>query len=307
MEAKTDADTHSQICLTDKPSFDHILHHLQPETSDLTFTNFFMWQHSYGLRPIYLPDLDYWVLFAKPPNRWRPFFLPPVGDWNNPDKLKKVLDYMDRLAKSEGVALWLRRFPGQLSQALHDIDPTIVFTEDPRTFDYIYQAQDLIKLEGRKYHSKRNHLHQFSRKYSWEYQRITQRVVEECCSFSTEWFDIKEVFHRVCTDEQKAMAMVMNNYDALGVCGGVIKVDGQIQAIAVGEKLRDDMAVIHIEKANIEYEGIYAAINQQFATDFGAPFQYINREEDMGIEGLRKAKLSYHPARLVMKFNGERK
>jgi hypothetical protein len=300
-------DVCSELTLAHKPVFDRIFNVLQPEISDLTFTNLFMWQYSYGLKPVYLPDCDYWLLLANPPNKWNPFFLPPLGDWNNPAQLKAALGAMDQLARARGFKLRLRRIPKQLVDALQPIDSSLQFREDNRTFDYIYQASDLIKLEGRKYHGKRNHVNQFQRKYLWEYQRITPPVLEECLAIDKEWFNIKDALRCECADEEKAMALVINNYLALGVSGGVIRVNGNIEAIAVGERLTADMAVIHIEKANTEFDGIYAAINQQFAADFCAGFQLINREEDMGLEGLRKAKNSYNPVRMIEKFNGERK
>lgn len=296
----------TELTLAHKPVLDRIFRCLQPEISDLTFTNLFMWQYSYGLELVHVPDCDYWLLQANPPGKWKPFFLPPLGDWTNPEKLSAALAAMDQLARSRGFKLRLRRIPKQLADALQQIDPSLHFREDVPTFDYIYQATDLIKLEGRKYHSKRNHLNQFQRKYLWEYQRITPPVLEECLAIDKEWFNIKDACQRESSDEEKAMALVMNNYQTLGVSGGVIRVGGNIEAIAVGERLTDNMAVIHIEKANTEFDGIYAAINQQFAADFGAGFQLINREEDMGLEGLRKAKTSYNPVRMIEKFTGER-
>ena len=233
--------------------------------------------------------------------------MPPVGDWSDPVKLKAALDAMDRLARDGGFKLRMRRIPEQLADALRRLDSTLHFQEEDRAFDYVYRATDLIKLEGRKYHSKRNHIHQFQRKYLWEYQRITPPVLEECLAIDSQWFKIKDALRSECANEEKAMALVMNNYQALGVSGGVIRVNGNIEAIAVGERLNTDMAVIHIEKANTEYDGIYTAINQQFAMDFGSGFQFINREEDLGLEGLRKAKSSYHPVRMIKKYNGERK
>lgn len=290
-----------------KPGFDRLLSMLQPETSDLTFTNLFMWQDSYGLKPVFLPGLDFWLILAEPfINRGRPFFLPPVGDWTNPEKLTAVLRAMEQVAYDKGFKLWLRRFPQPLADALQQIDPSIQFQADPRTFDYVYRVSDLINLEGRKYHGKRNHLNQFCRKYPWEYQRIDQSVLAECLTIDAEWFNIKDALQRESSDEEKAMALMMNNFRVLGVSGGVLRVDGKIQAIAVGERLTAAMAVVHLEKANTRFDGIYAAINQQFTADFGAGYQFINREEDLGLDGLRQAKSSYHPVRLIEKFNGAR-
>lgn len=297
----------TQLTLEHKPVFDRIFNALQPDISDLTFTNLFMWQYSYGLKPVYVPDCDFWLLQAAPPKKWNPFFLPPLGDWNDPVKLKAALDAMIQLAHDGGFKMRLRRIPERLVDALRRLDSSMDFQEDDRTADYLYLAGDLIKLEGRKYHSKRNHLNQFQRKYLWEYQRITPPVLEECMAIDQEWFNIKDALRPGSGDEEKAMALVMNHFQALGVSGGVIRVGGNIEAIAVGERLNVDMAVIHIEKANTGYDGIYAAINQQFAADFGSEFQFINREEDMGLEGLRKAKSSYHPVRMIKKFNWEMK
>jgi len=296
----------SELTFDDKPGFDRLLSILQPETSDLTFTNLFMWQESYGLKPVYLPMLDFWLILAEPPNKWRPFFLPPVGDWDNLEKLRAVLEAMDQIAQDRGFKLWLRRIPKPLAESLQRIDPSLQFEGDLHTFDYIYQASDLIKLDGRKYHSKRNHLNQFQRKYLWEYQRIDQPVLEECLMIDAEWFNIKDALQRDCSDEEQAMALMMKNFRALGVSGGVLRVEGNIQAIAVGERLTAEMAVVHLEKANTGFDGIYAAINQQFTADFGAGFQFINREEDLGLDGLRQAKSSYHPVLLIEKFNGAR-
>lgn len=296
------------ISLKDKPSFDRILATLQPETSDLNFTNLFMWQDSYQIYSCYAVDLDYWLLLAKPLQKWKPFFLPPVGDWTNREKLEIVLKMMDDWAVKEKFNLRLRRVPRGLAEALLQIDPSLCLEEDRRTFDYIYRSEDLIKLAGRSYHGKRNHLNQFKRKYNWDFQRIDSDTLIECLNLDAEWCNIKDILKndQAIFNEERAIALVINNYRELGVVGGVIRIDGKIQAFAVGELLNNNMAVIHIEKANTDFEGIYAAINQQFAADQWAGVAYINREEDMGLEGLRKAKLSYHPARLVEKFNIER-
>ena len=293
------------LSLVDKPSFDRVLEKLQPETSDLTFTNLFMWQDSYQIYTRYMEDADYWLLLAKPQNKWNPFFLPPVGDWTDREKLERVLKFMDHWACEERFNLSLRRVPKRLAEGLYQIDPSLSLREDRRTFDYLYKSEDLVKLAGRNYHGKRNHLNQFQRKYNWEYQRMDSEILRECLMLDAEWCNIKNALRTDdnLDDEERAIAMVIQNYQDLGVVGGVIRIDGRIQAIAVGEMLNKNTAVIHIEKGNTEFEGIYAAINQQFASGEWANVEFINREEDMGLEGLRKAKLSYHPAQLIEKFS----
>ena len=291
-----------ELTLDDKPSIDRVLAVLQPEISDLTFTNLFMWHHSYGLHVSYQPDLDYWLLLAKPPH-WPQFFLPPVGDWSDPVKLGMALQTMLAIAKADGEGFWIRRAPAKLVRFIQNLDPTLTVKEDRNTFDYQYRSHDLINLEGRSLHSKRNHLNQFQRKYNWEYQIMTLEHITEILAMQHEWFNICSVPEDDLNGEDQAMTAVLRHYHALGVSGGVILVDGKIQALAIGERLNHNTAVIHIEKANTEFKGIYATINQQFAAKHWAEMEYINREEDMGIEGLRKAKLSYHPDRLIEKYS----
>lgn len=294
-----------QLTLDDKAVFDRILSRLQPESSDLTFTNLFMWQYNYGLQIFYDESLDYIFLWAKPP-KWKNFFLPPAGDWTNPEKLKRALHFMEEWAKTEGFEFLIRRTPKELAEALRKADPTLLFKEERNTYDYLYLTADLINLAGRKFHGKRNHLNQFLRKYQWEYQVMDPDLAVECLNLETDWFNLQEE-DREMDDENRAMAAVLSNFKTLGVTGGVIKVDGKIQALAVGEELNTRMAVIHIEKANTEFDGMYAAINQQFAANAWSGYEYLNREEDMGIEGLRKAKLSYNPVRMVEKYSVGRK
>ena len=289
-----------KINLEDKPSFDRVLKVLEPETSDLTFTNLLMWQCNYGLLVSYLDGLDYWILMAKPPHpKWKPFFLPPVGDWGNQAALVEVYRLMEETATAAKFDLQLRRVPESLANGLRQINPGLSTKLEKNTSDYLYSASDLIDLAGRKYHSKRNHLNKFLRQYNWEYQAMTPEIAEECLKIESSWFDVRNP--EPCS-ENEAMAIVLRNFQSLGVVGGVIKVDGVIQALTVGEKLNQNTAVIHIEKANTEYDGAYAAINHEFAAREWSDLEFINREEDMGIEGLRKAKQSYYPVRMVEKF-----
>jgi len=128
---------------------------------------------------------------------------------------------------------------------------------------------------------------------------MTPEIVAECLNLETAWFDVRNP--KPCT-ENEAMAIVLKNFEYLGVAGGVIRVDGVIQALTVGERLNRNTAVIHIEKANTDYDGAYTAINHEFAAREWSDLEFINREEDMGIPGLRKAKQSYYPVRMVEKF-----
>lgn len=292
-----------ELTLDDKPGFDKALMLMHPDASDFTFTNFYMWRSTYGLKVAYDSKSDYWFLLARPSN-WRSFFFAPLGDWNDPVKLKLAMDQLTEYCTNNQYRLFFHRTPEPFIEKLLKVDPEFEVQEDRNTHDYVYNTTELIELSGRKYHAKRNHLNQFLRGYKWEYQPMDQAVVTECLNLKTEWFDLQiPAKERNISGETDAMIAAMKNFSTFKLTGGVIRIGGQIQALTVGEMLNQNTVVVHIEKANIEFKGIYAGINQQFLMHHWADIPWVNREEDMGIEGLRKAKLSYNPAMMVKKFN----
>jgi hypothetical protein len=291
-------ETFRELTLADKNNFDRLLTKIQPESSDLNFSNLWMWAKAYGLTVSFLADVEYWLLLARP-LKWKPFFFAPIGDWTDWDKLRMVLDRLKQMATASGMQFLMRRTPRKMLDLLLRIDPDLQYRDDRNTYDYLYTTEALLRLAGRKLHSKRNQLNQFLRKYQWTYQPLDQATVAECLELEAPWFNLKES----ASGENEAMLRLLGNFGQLGVTGGVIRVDGRIQALTVGEQLNRETALVHIEKANTDFDGIYAAINQQFISNQWPQMPYINREEDMGISGLRQVKLSYQPVRLIEKFN----
>lgn len=172
--------------------------------------------------------------------------------------------------------------------------------------DYIYETEKLISLSGKKYHSKRNFVNRFEANYSYEYMPLTGENVLECLPALEEWFARHHEKMLFYFDEQEAILELLHNFDALGLKGAAIKIDGKIRAMTIGEFLPPDTAHIIIEKADIDYPGLYAVINQKFLEREWAGTRLVNREEDMGVEGLRKAKQSYHPVFRNKVFNAIR-
>lgn len=179
-------------------------------------------------------------------------------------------------------------------------------------FDYLYRADNLIHLSGKKFHAKRNHVSKFMRMYpDWQYENIGPENLPECIDFAVRWLeqaiegeDDEEQVRELCM-ENSAIAMALRNYETLGMVGGLLRVGGRVIAVTLGEPINRRVFVTHFEKADTEFDGAYAAINNQFALYQLASYEYINREEDMGLEGLRKAKLSYHPDILLEKYRVE--
>lgn len=170
--------------------------------------------------------------------------------------------------------------------------------------DYIYLAKDLINLSGKKYHGKRNHLKKMDN-YNWTYDRLSKKDFDDCILFSTNIYNQKQGFNNhSAIVEQYAIDTFFKYYDIFNLMGITIRIDGKLVAFSIGEKLNSNTVVVHIEKANTSYEGLYVLINNLFVKEFcnSNDIIYVNREEDLGIEGIRKAKQSYHPIFKLEKY-----
>ena len=169
--------------------------------------------------------------------------------------------------------------------------------------DYVYETEKLATLAGKKLHGKRNHINKFKALYpDWSYESLNDDNVEECFQMALKWRN-----QNGCDDDAEKnaeMCVTLNSlrlYKELGLRGGVLKIGEKITAFSVGEPLCSDTFVVHIEKAFPDIEGAYPMINQQFVLHECMDYTYVNREEDTGAEGLRKAKLSYRPVFMVEK------
>ncbi len=170
-------------------------------------------------------------------------------------------------------------------------------------FDYIYSTEDLINLDGKKYHGKRNHIAAFKKNNLWSYEIITEDNIDECILMNNEWeLDNREKNPKDIDEELSAINQAFKNYFSLDFTGALIRVDGKPVAFTIGEKLNNETFCTHIEKAYSEIRGAYPMINREFAANALRGYKYINREEDAGSEGLRKAKLSYNPVILLEKY-----
>ncbi len=282
--------------LEDRKIFQDFLWDYQPETSELTFTNLFVWQPHYGYE--WSLDQDCLLVIATSPERggWA---LPPLGLPPRAEVTGRLLAW---LAETGAPSPRLERADRRLVEELADSPG---FRPEPVRdhFDYLYRSRDLIDLPGGKYHSKRNYLNTLERSYTWRYEPLEERHLPACRELAAHWCRIKR-----CQDdlslmgEWGAVASALTNFTALDLMGGAIFINGRLEAFSLGELLNRETAVIHVEKANPEIRGLYALINQQFAQNAWSGVPFINREQDLGEPNLRSAKLSYHPHRLVEKF-----
>ena len=166
-------------------------------------------------------------------------------------------------------------------------------------YDYIYRRTDLATLHGRHLDAKRNHIHRFRAEHpDFEYRPLTPEFFDECRRLTEIWQEFKAASDTIDA-EHRVMETIFSNWDALGMIGGSIFVDGRMVAFTYGSAVTTDTFDVCVEKADRHVEGAFAIINQQFAEHLPEQYVYLNREEDMGIPGLRQAKLSYHPEILL--------
>lgn len=170
-------------------------------------------------------------------------------------------------------------------------------------FDYLYYRKDLAELKGKNYQPKRNHINRFRKKYpDYRYTPLSAEILPHCLELAEKWcktHNCKEDSNLQA--EQQAMQFATENFTALGLSGGALWLDQKIIAFTYGSPINYDTFCVHIEKADITFDGAYTVINHEFASRIPECYTYINREEDLGISGLRKAKLSYYPALLLEK------
>ena len=276
------------ISLEDREHITLCLHKNPPVTSELTFTNLFMWRHHYHFRWCRSADT---LLIIGQIGDAPPFALPPVGNDDLSSAFKQLFEFLGSHTQSPEI----HRVPEQLAK-VYAGPLSFEVIPDPANNDYVYRTESLIHLRGRKYHRKRNHLKQFRNRYSYRYQALGSDLIEACLDLEEQWCHL-----RSCMDtpglltEERAIREALLHFEKLDGLGGVILVDDKVVAFSLGERLNPDTAVIHLEKANPEFTGSYAVINQEFCQDAWRDFTYINREQDLGESGLRQAKLSYYP------------
>jgi len=177
-------------------------------------------------------------------------------------------------------------------------------TSDRAASDYVYLTSDLINLEGRKYDGKRNLIKQFQSNYTFEMAEITKKHIPEVQAIQAEWCKTRQCEPgTVLADENVAIEQMLGHFSDIEIFGAMLKVNGKFAAYTLAGVLNDKTAVTYIEKGLHGYKGIYQAINQMFAEKYLSKYEFINREQDVGDDGLRHAKMSYHPHHLVHKYS----
>ena len=266
-----------------------------------TFGNILLWARFYN---IHIAEVEGMLVSATLGKNWS--FHYPYGNGD----AKKCIETLMAYSEEQGREFRMHCVTPEEFEELEQMFPGEFQIEYHRDIaDYIYEAEKLRTLSGKKYHGKKNHVNKFKKTYeNWEYVSLNSENVEEAFQLLLEWKNLN-----LCHEnhEKNVESCVAANYlrlfEELGACGGMLRVNGQAVAFTVGEKVCDDTMVVHIEKALTEYEGAYPMINQQFVEHECQDVIYVNREDDVGDEGLRRAKLSYRPIFMIEKGTVKRK
>ena len=264
--------------------------------SDYSFINLWGWGEEYGLEWAWQDNLV-WIRQQKP----QPALWAPVGDWRS-------LDWPATLAKVGADADRVIRVPEALASILRETDALSVEPKETRDhWDYLYSIEELIALKGNRFHKKKNLLNQFIRGYDYDYLPFGPQMIDQAMAMQEDWCAWRDCeSNDTLASENKAIARVLDAWDQLqGITGGALQVDEVMAAYTIAETLPDNSLVIHFEKGCPDFKGSYQAINQMFLANAPEGPTHVNREQDIGDEGLRKAKLSYHPVDFIKKYQVE--
>jgi hypothetical protein len=311
------------LAVEDRGTVDARLRAYEPRTSELTFAHLFMWRHHY--ETLWCLDGDALLLLLHSHDRERGFALPPVGPPSRVAVTHRLLDWMtgpggyarprveraDRRLVDE-LAGQMRMAPTEDGTADTNPGPagggstTFVATSLRGDFDYVYRTEDLAVLAGRRYHAKRNHVHQAERGRDLAYQPLTPERVAACRSLVDAWCGPRQCdTDPDLAGDRTAALEALDHLGDLGIAGSVVEVNGRVMAFALTELLNPATAVVHAEKADPSLPELYAVISQRLAAETWRQVPFINREQDLDDAGLRRSKLSYHPDHLEEKIRIE--
>jgi hypothetical protein len=265
---------------------------------DFSFTNMCSWRFLY--KSEYAVVDGFLLIRFRLDEDERPVYMCPLGEGD----LSHAIRLLEEDSLSQGHPLRMLGITPEGKRAIEQAFPNgFRFIPAREYSDYIYLREDLATLSGKRYQAKRNHVNKFNKQYNYKYLPITPELVPECLTLECKWYmanrtdeDAEELSY-----ERRSLTFALQHAVELGLMGGAICVDGQIVAFSFGSPVNEDTFDVHVEKADIRYDGVYSVINREFASRVPAQYTYINREEDLGIPGLRQAKESYRPAILLEK------
>lgn len=286
------------VTLADREFFER--HYaLYPQThSSNTFTNMVCWNHFTPYRYAYVNGNVIISCTTEGVTR----FHPPIGP-RDPELMRELI----QLALDVSDDTLLMFIDPDTAQWIHELEPELMLVPDRDNFEYVYRASDLAELPGKKYQKIRSQLNRFQKNCMNTVEPITSGNLEEVMELLRKWRDWKGCDKNpVLAHEVEAAFYAVEHFTELPLRGLLLRVDSEVGAISLFERLNADTALIHFEKGLPDCEGIYKAINASTAAALANEVEYINRESDLGVGGLREAKLRYHPHHMVEVYSLKR-
>lgn len=270
-------------------------------SADFNFGNIYLWDSAFHQELATAGDR----LLVKLKYEDLPFFAFPIGSGD----IRPAVDAIEEFCARTGCRLRLRGVTDEHRDLLEGAFPGLfTFSEDRDNFDYIYEAEKLATFGGKKLHSKRNFCNRFEKEHSWEFRRLTRDLFPTCMEMLGFWQREFEAPPDGLEDEHGAIIRALMRWEVLGLEGGVLFSDGQCVGFTIGEVISSDTFDVHFEKAYASIPGAYPMVCREFAKQILTDHPnivYLNREDDMGHENLRSAKLEYHPEFLLRKYTAE--
>lgn len=225
-------------------------------------------------------------------------FTMPIG--KEPDKL---LALAEEYCREQGIGLEFCTVAPADLERLRERWPDLTVEDNRDWYDYLYESRDMVEFAGKKFAAQRNHIRRFERDCpDWSFERITESALDEVRAFYRKFIQERDKESETAQAEVGKVFEVLDHYGQYGFLGGILRANGEIVGISMGEIVRD-VLFVHIEKADTRYSGVYQKLVNCFAREFVTDeVRFINREEDVGDPGLRKSKLSYRPVKLLEKY-----
>lgn len=266
------------------------------KASDVSFVNLWGWADEYGLEWAWSGDMV-WIRQTAPAVQ----YWPPVGDWEHADW---AMLFQSRIPAPARFV----RVPALLRRIWHRRDLAITVEESRGDWDYLYDRKELVELKGKRFHRKKNLINRFRKHYEYDYVNFTEAVIRQVLDMQQDWCTWRDCESiESLSAENRVIPRILRAWDKLeGMTGGAILIDGKPAAYAIGETLDEETLLIHFEKGDTGVDGIYQAVNQLFLEKAEDTVRWVNRMQDLGDEGLRKAKLSYRPVDFIEKFGVRR-
>lgn len=284
------------ISMDDRDWMNEKLKEDNPRACEYTFANNYIWAKVYDVQV----GTAYGCGVVRYREGERIQYSFPFGNGSK----KSMIAHLKKICAVHGYGLSLYPVTDEgRSQLIEWFPGEFEISADRDDFDYVYTVEKLLSLKGKKLHGKRNHIARFMDDGDWQYEPMSEGHISECRRMAKEWTALRaEKWNEEMEQEISVLEVALSNFKELGLCGGVLYKGGELVAFTIGEPLNEDSFVVHFEKAFPDLQGAYPMINQQFVLHEMRNYQYVNREEDTGDPGLRKAKLSYYPDILLRKY-----